>query len=115
VKLLLRLRQLRDAPRTLFGFPALAWSTHEDDGSGTIHVVRGFHLVFFSEGRKVHEAEHLLTGIGNEMHAGHTWHLCARAWHALRYLYPLHASRGALCAAHLLNRDGDTCEVTLDG
>lgn len=32
-----------------------------------------------------HEVDHILRNGGNERHAGHWWHFCARSWHMLRF------------------------------
>lgn len=72
-----------------------------------LYVAWGFHLFFFAFARKVHEALHQLEALGNEMHAGHTFHFCARSWHAFRLLPHLHASQASLLAAAALQRDGD--------
>lgn len=99
------------APRTVAGLPAEAWEGPFEDGAQDVEILAPFHLLFFARGRKAHEAEHVLSGLGNKMHAGHTWHFCGRSWHAFRLNWPACISAGAYRAAVLLERDGQVLEV----
>lgn len=116
MKLRMKLEKLADAPRANGGksrTPALGWSNTGLDGTGVVHVVRPFNVVFFALGRKVHECAHLLLDLGNdELHGGHTWHLCARSWHAIRLFPRLHVPPAVVEAALDLRDDGQ--EVVVD-